>query len=270
MFGDYVEIDKTEEEASSKAILEFSQIENKKGVILKVLERKNYIKRPKIANLTQIIFVISLKKPNPDLLLLDKQLAYAELNKIKPIICINKIDLGSNEEIKEIQNLYENIGYKVIHTNAKEKKGIEDLKEILKNNITAFSGNSGVGKSTLINAIFEECLAEEGNLSKKIERGKNTTTNVTLYKIAQNEYIADTPGFSTFELDEVESDNLDEYFKEFKTFINNCEYIGCNHIKEENCGIKKALEEGKISKKRYENYKKIYEYLKQKEARKWK
>ena len=256
--GDYVEIEELENE--------------NKAVILNILPRAMYSKRPKISNLTQILFVVSLKMPKPDLFLLDKQLIYAELNNVKSIICINKIDLGKEEDLKYIKDIYEKIGYKVILTNAKEGRGIKELKEILKNNITAFSGNSGVGKSTLINAIFSQNLADEGDLSKKIERGKNTTTNVKLYKIQDNEYIADTPGFSTFELEleEVKKENLDKFFIEFKKYIENCEYIGCNHIKETNCGIKKALENNLINNNRYENYCKIYESLKKKEEYKWK
>ena len=267
--GDYVQIDVTDEKTEAKS-LSFAQIEDKKGIICDVLGRKTYIKRPKLANLTQIIFIVSLKMPGPDLLLLDKQLAYAKLNNIKPIICINKIDLGKEEEIDNIMKLYKSIGYTVLTTNAKGKVGTEKLKEILKDNITAFSGNSGVGKSTLINAIFEEELTEEGFISKKNKKGKNTTTNVTLYKIDENTYIADTPGFSTFDLTELESNNLDEYFIEFIPHIDECEYIGCNHIKEQECGIKKALEENKISKDRYDRYCKIYQDLKEKEERKWK
>jgi len=267
--GDYVQIDVTDEKTEAKS-LSFAQIEDKKGIICDVLGRKTYIKRPKLANLTQIIFIVSLKMPGPDLLLLDKQLAYAKLNNIKPIICINKIDLGKEEEIDNIMKLYKSIGYTVLTTNAKGKVGTEKLKEILKDNITAFSGNSGVGKSTLINAIFEEELTEEGFISKKNKKGKNTTTNVTLYKIDENTYIADTPGFSTFDLTELESNNLDEYFIEFIPHIDECEYIGCNHIKEQECGIKKALEENKISKERYDRYCKIYQDLKEKEERKWK
>lgn len=229
--GDYVEIEELENE--------------NKGVICNILERTMYSKRPKMANLTQIILVVSLKSPKPDLLLLDKQLVYAEYLNIKPIICINKIDLGKGEQIKEIHEVYEKIGYTVIDTNAKEKIGIDKLKGLLNNEVTAFSGNSGVGKSTLINSLFGENKTEEGLISKKNQRGKNTTTSVTLYKI-ENGYIADTPGFSTFSIEEIESKDLSNYFIEFRKYLENCEYADCEHEKEENCGIKKAIQEGKI------------------------
>ena len=138
----------------------------------------------------------------------------------------------------------------------------------MKGEITAFSGNSGVGKSTLINSLFGENFAQEGTLSEKLNKGKNTTTNSTLYFINDG-YIADTPGFSTFSVEEIESKNLAKYFIEFKKYILECEYADCEHIREENCGVKKALEENKISKDRYERYVKIMEELKDREEHKW-
>ena len=168
-----------------------------------------------------------------------------------------------------IKNIYEKIGYKVIETEAKNQNGIDDLKQLLRNNINAFSGNSGVGKSTLINAIFNTDMTQEGEISKKNKRGKNTTTSTKLYEVDSNTYIADTPGFSTFDISEIESKDLANYFKEFKNEIKNFKFIGCTHIKEENCGIKKAIESEKISIERYERYCKIYSELKEKEKYKW-
>ena len=244
-------------------------LNEEKGIVEEILERRNYIKRPKIANITQIIYVLSMNMPKPDLLLLDKQLAFAEFLGITPVICINKIDLEKEEKILEIENLYKKIGYKVIKTNAKIRANIEVVEEILKNNITAFSGNSGVGKSTLINSIFNDKITEEGLISNKNKKGKNTTTTVELFKIDCNSYIADTPGFSTFDIYEIESNELDKYFKDFHKYIPNCEYIGCNHVKEVNCGIKDAVASGQISEVRYQSYCKIYNELKQKEENKW-
>ena len=242
---------------------------DKKAVIEKIEERKVYIKRPKLANMTQIVFVVSSKDPKPDLLMLDKQLAFAEYLGIKAIIVLNKTDLDKKQEFKEIKKVYQNIGYNVIQTNAKEKIGIDKLKALLKGNINGFSGNSGVGKSSLINAIFNKDVTEEGEISKKNKRGKNTTTSIKLYEIDKETFIADTPGFSTFDISEIESKNLCLYFKEFKKYIEDCEFIGCTHIKEENCGIKEAVREGKIDSKRYERFVKIYEDLKKREERRW-
>lgn len=251
-----------------KVKIEIINEEEKIGVIEEILPRINYIKRPKMANIEQLVLVISSKMPKPDLLMLDKQLAFAEFLKISPIIVINKIDLDE-KTVTEIESQYKNTEYKIIETNAKKGTGVEELKSILKSKISAFSGNSGVGKSTLLNDIFENNLTQEGLVSKKNQRGKNTTTQVTLYELEENTYIADTPGFSSFEIYEIESQNLANYFKEFKQYINNCEFVGCTHIKEENCGIKQALKENKISNQRYERFVKIYEVLKDKEEHKW-
>ena len=249
--------------------IEILDEENKKAVIEEIGERKVYIKRPKLANITQIIFVVSSKDPKPDLLMLDKQLAFAEFLKINSVIVLNKTDLDKKEEFKQIKQIYEKIGYKVIITDAEKKQGIEELKAEMKNNINAFSGNSGVGKSTLINGIFDKDITEEGEISKRNKRGKNTTTSIKLYEIDDNTYIADTPGFSTFDIAEIESKDLEKYFREFKENIINCEFVGCTHIKEENCGIKMAIEEGKIDIPRYNRFCKIYNELKEREETRW-
>ncbi len=235
--------------------------EKQEGVIEQILHRKNELKRPKMSNLTQIILVVSMKMPNPDLLLLDKQLIFAEFMGLKATIVLNKVDLEDKKEIDKIFELYKNIGYRVIQTNAKEGINIEEIRDLLNGEITAFAGNSGVGKSTLINSIFKQELTQEGNISDKNQRGKNTTTSTTLYKYKENSYIADTPGFSTYEINEIPKEDLCHYFVEFVPYLEKCEFQGCSHIKEENCGIKKALESGKISPQRYENYVKIYNNL---------
>ena len=258
--GDFVEFEVTDEE-------------NKKAVITQIEERKVYIKRPKMANITQLVLVVSSKDPKPDLLMLDKQLAFAEFLDLKVCIVLNKIDLDDEKEFKSIKEIYTKIGYEVIETQANKKDieedSIEKLISILKGNINVLAGNSGVGKSTLINAIFKKELTQEGEISNRNKRGKNTTTSTKLYEIEENTYIADTPGFSTFSIEEIPSNRLAEYFKEFRDEIQNCEFASsCTHIKEENCGIKQAIKEGKISQDRYDRFCKIYEELKQKEERK--
>ena len=249
-------------------IVDIEMLNETKGVINNVHKRKSYIKRPKIANISQILLVISAKNPKPDLLMLDKQLCFSKYMKINPIIIINKIDLDI-KTANDIERIYTKIGYKVIKTNAKTGEGIENIKNVLNDNISVFSGNSGVGKSTEINKLFNNDVTLEGEISKKNKRGKNTTTQTKLYKIKENTYVADTPGFSTFDIYEIESKNLDKYFIEFRKYLNKCEYLDCNHIKEENCGIKEALKNKQIDQGRYERFCVIYKELKEKEEHKW-
>ena len=249
--GDYVKVTVEDEK-------------NKIAVIEKIEDRKNYIKRPKIANITQIILVLSSKNPKPDLLMLDKQLAFAEYIGIKAIIVLNKTDLDKSEEFRKIKEIYNQIGYTVILTEAKNGIGIEELKKYLEGNINAFSGNSGVGKSTLINKLFNKEMTLEGEISKKNKKGKNTTTAIKLYEINNNTYIADTPGFATFDICEIESKELYKYFREFPQYEKNCEFIGCTHIKEKECGIKNAVQNKQINNDRYVRFCKIYNELKEK------
>lgn len=255
--GDFVEIEVLPKEE-----------EKEQAIIEKIMPRNVFIKRPKIANITQMIFVVSSKNPKPDLIMLDKQLAFAEFMGVNAVIVLNKIDLDKDKQFEQIQATYEKIGYKVIKTMAKDFGKVEEIKNVLKNNINVFSGNSGVGKSTLINSIFEKEVTEEGQISQKNKRGKNTTTKTRLYEIEKETYIADTPGFSTFDISEIASKDLAKYFKEFEKFISKCEFLDCTHIKEENCAIKKAIESKEISSERYERFCKIYNELKEKEERK--
>lgn len=255
--GDFVECEVVKEDKEKDRVS-----------IDKILDRKVYIKRPKLANISQIVLVISSKHPKPDLLMLDKQLVFAEFLGVDVLIVLNKIDLDKEKSFKEIKRVYEKVGYKVIETEAKVGKGIDKLRKELYGNTNAFSGNSGVGKSTLINAIFGKDMTQEGEISKKSRRGKNTTTSTKLYEIDEGTYIADTPGFSTFDISEIESKNLASYFKEFRDYIPDCEFVGCTHIKEENCGIKNAITEGRIKQERYDRFCKIYQELREKEERK--
>ena len=242
------------------------EIENE--AITKIYDRTNFIKRPKIANVTQVVFVVSLKEPEPDILMLDKQLAFAENIGLKSIIVLNKCDLADSSNLKHI---YEKVGYPVLEMQAKNNVGVDKLKDYLKENITVFSGNSGVGKSTIINSLFGKNITEEGLVSEKNKRGKNTTTAVTLYELEKDAYIADTPGFSTFDINEIDYKDLDKEFIDFIPFIQDCRYVGCSHIheNEKECGVKRAVLDGKISKSRYENFVKIYKELEENYKRRY-
>lgn len=255
-------------ECSAKGLFKFKKlsplvgdyVEVNNNIIEKIYPRKNEFVRPPIANIDQLIIVLATANPKPDLMLVDKEIIMAEKNGVEPIICINKIDL--NSDYTNIIETYENIGYQVITTDAKNGLGIEKLALVLNSKITAFSGNSGVGKSALTNNIFNEEVAKEGETSEKLEKGKHTTKHVELFEFARNSYIADTPGFSSFEVQGINYKELDEYFIEFANHKENCEFRGCTHIKEINCGIKKAVSRRKIDKGRYERYCELYEKLK--------
>lgn len=231
----------------------------------KIMPRKNEFIRPPIANVDQIIMVMAAANPKPDLTLLDKQLVMAEKMGVEILICLNKIDL--NDDCDEIIETYEKIGYQVITTDAKNGFGIDKLAVLLKGKITAFTGNSGVGKSALTNNIFKQVISEEGDISDKTLKGKHTTKYVELFEIAPDTYIADTPGFSSYEVSGISHKDLEKYFVEFAPYISKCEFRGCTHIKEKECGIKDAVAKGKISKGRYQRYETLYKKLK--EEKKW-
>ncbi len=238
---------------------------NSDWCIDKIMPRKNEFIRPPIANIDQIIMVMATANPKPDLTLLDKQLVMAEKNGVDILICLNKIDL--NDDCDEIIDTYERIGYQVITTDAKNGFGIDKLAVLLKGKITAFTGNSGVGKSALTNNIFKQVISEEGLVSDKTLKGKHTTKYVELFEIAPDSFIADTPGFSSYEVQGISHKDLEKYFIEFQSFIPECQFRGCSHIKETKCGVKDAVEKNKISKGRYERYCALYQKLK--EEKKW-
>lgn len=257
-------------ECTAKGLLKFKKasilvgdmvmVDEGTNTISKILPRKNEFVRPPIANVDQIVIVVAVADPVPDLLLLDKQLVMAEKKNVEPIICINKIDLDA--DYSSIIETYENIGYQVITTTAKNGIGIDKLARIISNKITAFSGNSGVGKSALTNNIFNEEISKEGETSERLQRGKHTTKHVELFEFASNSFIADTPGFSSFELEGISEKELAELFIEFRNYMGDCEFRSCTHVKELNCGIKKAVSKRKIDKGRYERYVALYEKIK--------
>lgn len=250
LIGDNVEIRLTKEDT-------------KKGYIENIIERKNSIIRPSVANVEQIIIVFSVTNPKPDFLLLDKLLIASEINNINPIICFNKIDLITSREYYKYINIYKNTDYPIICTSKYNKDSIEELKESLKNKTSVFSGPSGVGKSSLMNEIQPNLKLKTGEISDKLKRGKHTTRHAEILKLDFGGWVVDTPGFSSFNLKNIKYDKLYLYFKEIKEHSFNCMYRGCMHYKEPNCSVKKALEEQYISNERYSNYLKLYQQLKE-------
>lgn len=236
--------------------------EELKGNILEILERKNALIRPTVANIDQAMIVFSVNQPKPNLNLLDRFLIMVEKEDIPVNICFNKVDTLDDNEITLMKNIYENIGYPVYLTSALLEDGIQDLSQALSNKTTVFAGPSGVGKSSILNLIQKEVELETGEISEKAQRGKHTTRHAELICFDEHSYVVDTPGFSSLTLETLQPDDLKDYFFEFEKYSNECKFLGCSHLNEPECGVKTAISQGKISLSRYNNYKLIYEELK--------
>ena len=240
--------------------IEILDSENKKGNLIEIKERTSFLIRPAVANPDQALIVFAGAKPAPNLNLLDKFLTMMEIKEIPVAIAISKSDLTEEGKLKELVAIYSNC-YKLIEVSVKEEKGLGELKEYLKGKFTVLAGPSGVGKSTLTNYLAPDANMETGEISRKIERGKQTTRHAELFYIGEGGYICDTPGFGSLELFDVDKKELKDYFPEFTEHTINCKFNGCIHIGERDCGVKQALKEGKIAESRYKNYQLIYEEL---------
>jgi len=232
--------------------------DNKTGNIEKILPRRTMLLRPAVANIDSVVIVIAAKDPEPDTLFCDKLILSAEIAGIEPVICINKSDLKMDTALLET---YEKAGYKTILVSAKNEADVKNLVPILKGKTSAFAGFSGVGKSTLLGILTGE-KQETGEVSQKIKRGRHTTRRVELLELLCGGYVLDTPGFSSFEIGGIKADGLKDYFPEMRTLNGKCRFKGCSHTKEPDCAVKDAVEDGKISKSRYESYKTFYDTLK--------
>lgn len=244
---------------------EITHEEDREGNITEILERDNELIRPAVANIDQAMIVFALKAPNPNTNLLDKLLVCMEYQNIETIICFNKTDIADKDFAEELANTYRNAGYKVLFTSATENEGVEEVKKALKGKSTVFAGPSGVGKSSMLNAIKEDAVMETGDISEKIGRGKHTTRHSEIFKTDDDTYVFDTPGFGSLFIPGMTKEKLEDCFPEFSLYTNECRFIGCAHLNEPDCAVKAALEEGKISETRYESYKAFYEELKEQE-----
>ena len=242
----------------------------KKGSMDQILDRTSVLIRPAVANVNQLIIVIAAQSPEPDLLLLDKLLVTAENNNMKAVVCINKTDLDTENKRKALKKAYTQAGYTVLETSIKENKGFDELRVVLNERISVFAGQSGVGKSTILNEVMHTMVMKTGGLSDKIERGKHTTRHAELIELNNGGYVVDTPGFSSFELSCVKYSDLQYLYPEFNEYIANCRYTGCSHINERECSIMQAVESDNINEGRYRRYVDLYAILKQEDDFKYK
>ena len=236
--------------------------ENQSPVIAEILPRKNSLIRPPMANLDQLVLVAATCDPAPSTLVIDKIIAAAEDKGISPILVISKIDL---EQAQWLRDIYEPIGFPVVLVSSATGEGVEQVKELLRGKITAFTGNSGVGKSSLLNQIDRRFCLETGEISRKLGRGRHTTRQVELFPLEGGGYVADTPGFSAIQMeryDVVHKEQLPYCFREFEPFLDQCRFPSCSHTCEKGCAVLEAVREGKISRSRHESYVALYQEVK--------
>ena len=234
--------------------VEFSLTDDMHGIVEQICERKNLFNRPLVANIDKLFIVSSYTTPAPDTLMIDRLTALAVYNNIEPIIVFNKADMGSFEEF---YNIYNNAGFKTFVVSAKENIGMIELKNEMQNSVCAFSGNSGVGKSSILNALFPSLDLKTGEVSNKLGRGRHTTRHTELFCVSEDSYVVDTPGFSTVETQEDLYDfklALPECFSDFSEYLGCCKFTSCSHTSEKGCAVIGAVHEGKIQKTRHESY----------------
>lgn len=241
----------------------------REGNLIKICPRTSELIRPAAANVDQALVIFAVRQPDPNLDLLDRFLVAMEQQQVPAVICFNKTDLETEEQIRQLQQVYEDCGYRVLTVSAKEQKGIRQIREILEGKTTVVAGPSGVGKSSITNLLQQEISMETGEISRKLGRGKHTTRHAQLIRIGMRTYLMDTPGFSSLTVGGMEKETLRQYFPEFHPYEGSCRFQGCVHIHEPGCAVKAALEDGKLDEGRYANYVSFFEELKEKEKRRY-
>lgn len=243
----------------------FTQLDSGRGILENIQERTNLLYRPKIANVTMVLIVMAADKPAPSLSLLDRLLLLAGLQKVEPCIILNKSDLKPDPKAVLIKDYYPQAGYKVLPVSAKQQYNLEEVRNLLKGQIAVLAGPSGAGKTSLINALVDNQNLKTQEVSQKIGRGRHTTRHVELFPINNNGWIADTPGFSVLDLPPMKSTQLAEYYPDFTEPSQECRFTDCLHYRENQCGVKQALESGKLPEFRYNNYLQLLEEVMTKE-----
>ena len=234
-------------------------VEKGKGMVEKILPRKNHFIRPAVANVDALVVFAANVNPVTEPFLIDRVAAIAGDQNVPVYLCVNKCDL---DPAANLVRIYEHAGFPVICTSAETGEGVEALRALLEGKLTAFTGNSGVGKSSILNRLAPELKLETGEVSEKLGRGRHTTRHVELYRLGENTYVADTPGFSSFDTDQMElilKENLQYAFPDFGSFIGKCRFDDCSHRKEPDCAVRAAVEDGRIERSRYDSYLKLYE-----------
>lgn len=251
LVGDNVEIEVLDEQ-------------EKEGSVTAILPRKNSLIRPAVANVEQAFVIFAMENPKPNFMLLDRFLIMMEKENVPAVICFNKKDLATEEELEFLYETYKSCGYQVILSSTFNGEGLEEIREILKGKTTVVAGPSGVGKSSITNALQENVQMETGEISKKLKRGKHTTRHSQVIPVGKDTYLMDTPGFSSLYLTDIEEQELKDYFPEFREYEDQCRFQGCRHIHEPGCAVKEALNNHKISSLRYEDYLGLHEEIKEK------
>ena len=240
----------------------FSKTSEDKGIVEEILPRKNCLVRPLIANLDKLFIVSAYENPAPNALLIDRLIAICEMAEIEPVLIFNKSDLG---DFSGWASIYKNAGFKVYTVSCKSGENVEEIKSEFKNCTCAFAGNSGVGKSSILSRLLPEITFATGEVSRKLGRGRHTTRTVELFVNSYGGLVADTPGFASVENDKFDlnlKENLPFLFREFVPFLNGCRFTGCSHTAEKGCAVIEAVENGKISKSRFESYVALYNEVK--------
>ena len=231
------------------------------GMVDEVLPRTNQFQRPMVANMEQLVILASEAIPVTDPFLIDRMISLAEYKGCEPIICFNKWDLEPADQLVE---LYRSAGFQTFAISARTGEGLAQLLEVLHGKISAFTGNSGVGKSSVLNALCPQFHLEVGQVSEKLGRGRHTTRHVELFRVGGG-LVADTPGFSAFDVEQMElipKEKLADTFREFRSYLEQCRFVGCAHLKERGCAVRQAVEDGAISPSRYQSYARLYEQVK--------